>query len=109
MICLDRFLGKAKYYLLDRDWNLLRINPAGVKAPEDFSIEKPKGIDKMFDLADKLSKPFPFVRVDLYNANEKIFFGEMTFTPCGCLDSNYLPVGEKFFGEMLTLKAEGKS
>lgn len=109
MVCLDRFLGKTKYYLLDREWNLLRINPAGAKAPEGFSIEKPKDMDRMFDLADKLSKPFPFVRVDLYNAGEKIYFGEMTLTPCGCLDSNYLSAGEKLFGEMLTLKAEGKS
>ena len=32
-------------------------------------------------LAEKIAKNFPFVRVDLYNIQGKIYFGEMTFTP----------------------------
>lgn len=32
-------------------------------------------------MAEILAKPFPFVRVDLYNINGKIYFSEMTFTP----------------------------
>ena len=32
-------------------------------------------------MAEILSKPFPFVRVDLYNIKGKIYFSEMTFTP----------------------------
>jgi hypothetical protein len=35
----------------------------------------------MLDIASKLSKDFPFVRVDLYNVNGKIYFGELTFYP----------------------------
>ena len=31
--------------------------------------------------AEKLSKDFPYVRVDLYCINKKIYFGEMTFYP----------------------------
>ena len=33
----------------------------------------------MIEMAEKLSKPFPEVRVDLYNIDGKIYFGEMTF------------------------------
>lgn len=47
----------------------------------DYELEKPKNFQEMVDLAEKLAKPFPFVRVDLYNINGKIYFGEMTFTP----------------------------
>jgi len=35
--------------------------------------------DKMVDLAEQLSKGIPHVRVDFYEANGKIYFGEMTF------------------------------
>lgn len=42
-------------------------------------ISKPKNFDKMIEIAEKLSSGIPHVRVDLYNVNGKIKFGEMTF------------------------------
>ena len=41
--------------------------------------EKPKKFEEMIEIARKLSKDFPHVRVDMYNINGKIIFGEMTF------------------------------
>ena len=35
----------------------------------------------MIDRADKISADFDYVRVDFYNINGEVFFGEMTFTP----------------------------
>ena len=35
----------------------------------------------MIRIAETLASPFPFVRVDLYDVNGKIYFSEMTFTP----------------------------
>lgn len=47
----------------------------------------------MLEIATILSKNFPQVRVDLYNINGKIYFGEMTFTSnCGYMT---------FFGKAL--------
>lgn len=43
--------------------------------------EKPKNLDKMLDIARKLSEDFPFVRVDLMLVGENIHFSELTFTP----------------------------
>jgi len=43
------------------------------------TIEKPENFDKMIKLAEKLSKNITHVRVDFYNINGKIYFGEMTF------------------------------
>lgn len=43
--------------------------------------EKPKELEKMITIAKRLSEDFSFVRVDLYEVNRKIYFGEMTFTP----------------------------
>lgn len=76
----DRFSNhRANYY--DLDWNLLDIGEK--KCPPDFNhIElKPKNFDNMIEIAKTLSVGFPFMRVDLYNDNGAIYFGELTFSP----------------------------
>ena len=93
----------AEYYFFDRDWNLKRYNKSGKEAPADFTLPKPEGIDKVFEYAMKLSKPFPFVRSDFYLENGKVTFGELTFTPCGGFDVNRLPETQRLFGSMVTL------
>jgi hypothetical protein len=47
----------------------------------DEPLKKPDNFDQMVRMAEALAKPFPFVRVDLYDVAGKIYFGEMTFTP----------------------------
>ena len=47
----------------------------------DYPLEKPANFKNMVVLAEKLVKNFPFVRVDLYSIDNKIYFSEMTFTP----------------------------
>ncbi len=42
-------------------------------------IKKPKNFNKMVNLAEKLSTNIPHVRIDFYNINGKIYFGELTF------------------------------
>lgn len=103
MLCTERETGIPKFYFFDRDWNLLRINKWGQMAPSNFTVKKPDCIDKMFQIAEDLSKPFPFVRLDLYDKNGKIIFGEFTFAPSGGADPNRLPQTDKFFGDCLDL------
>lgn len=45
--------------------------------------QKPRRLSRMMDLAENLSKDIPFVRVDYYEKNDCIFFGEFTFYPSG--------------------------
>jgi hypothetical protein len=47
----------------------------------NVTIEKPKNYEKMVELAEKISKGIRFVRIDFYDINGKIYFGEMTFYP----------------------------
>ena len=47
----------------------------------DYMPEKPGNFSEMIKISELLSAKFPFVRVDLYNINGKIYFSEMTFTP----------------------------
>ncbi|MGM9874073.1 MAG: ATP-grasp fold amidoligase family protein [Bacilli bacterium] len=47
----------------------------------DEQLEKPSNFDQMVEMSENIAKKFPFVRVDLYDVNGKIYFSEMTFTP----------------------------
>ncbi len=47
----------------------------------DYELSIPDNFSDMVKIAEKLAKPYPLVRVDLYDINGKIYFGEMTFTP----------------------------
>lgn len=103
MLCYDRNSGDTKFYFFDRDWNLLRLNKRGMAAPKGFTLPKPKNIEKMFDIAGKLSTGLPYARIDLYNVNGHIYFGEITFFPQSGFDSNLLPKTDIAFGEMIDL------
>lgn len=94
----------AKYYFFDKDWNLKRYNQAGKLAPANFTIPKPEGIEKVFEYAEKLTKPFPFVRADFYLEQGNVIFGELTFTPCGGFDVYRLPETQLLFGEMVKIE-----
>ena len=47
--------------------------------PQEVALPKPLNFDKMKSIAETLSKGFPHVRIDLYNLNGRIIFGEFTF------------------------------
>lgn len=104
MLCLNRQNeGDTKFYFFDRDWKLCRYNKAGSEAPQDFTLTKPANLDNMFEIASKLSEGHPFVRVDLYNINGKIYFGELTFYPNSGMDPNRLPETDIYFGNKIDL------
>ncbi len=104
MVCVDRNIGSPKFYFFDRAWSLLRLNKRGKEAPEGFTLPKPRGIDEMFELAGRLSTGIPFVRVDLYNQDGVIWFGEMTFYPASGFDANLLDETDLLLGSMINLK-----
>ncbi len=95
--------GGAQYYFFDRNWELKRYNKAGIEAPEGFTLPKPRNMDMLFDYAERLCKPFPFVRADFYLENGKPLFGELTFTPHGGFDANRLPETQLLFGDMVRI------
>lgn len=67
--------GDIMYYRMDgTEWNLY-----GTKSHSNY--KRPQNFDKMVEYARKLSRPFKFVRVDFYEANGRIYLGELTFMP----------------------------
>ncbi len=84
MIVFDRFVNqRANWY--DRDGKLLPYGRASSPPDPQRGIEVPPEIEQMVILAEKLSENIPFVRVDFYCVNKKIYFGELTFYPASGL------------------------
>lgn len=72
--------GKHAINVYDTEFNLIPNVKLGYINDLETIIEKPKNFEKMLDYARKLSKPFLHVRVDFYNLEGEIVFGELTFT-----------------------------
>ncbi len=97
-LCFD---GKIKYAwidmqrftdhrrnIYDSDWNEQDFS---IDYPKSLiHIEKPEHFETMKEIAGVLSTGFPLVRVDLYQIDNKIYFGEMTFT-CGNGENKFCP------------------
>lgn len=88
-VCTDRRSADGlKVTFFDKDWNKM---PFSRHYPSsDKTIEKPKNYNKMIELSEKLAKDLCFVRIDFYEANGKIYFGEITFFP-GCGLEEFTP------------------
>ena len=71
--------------------------------PDNEIAEKPSTLQEMLNIAATLSAGFNIVRVDLYCVKDKIYFGEMTFTPLSG-NMKWLPEGtDEYLGGLLTL------
>lgn len=86
----------------DEEWNVLPFERQYRKS--DNYIPKPYLYDKMVRVAEKLSAGFPFVRVDLYDINGQIYFGEITLYP-GCGFEPFQPEEWDFkMGDLIELE-----
>lgn len=111
------FNGEPKYILVcsDRDTNLKEtfFNLNWGKAPfkrsqheTDYSINRPSKLEEMKKLAKKLSKDIPFLRVDFYEINNKVYFGELTFYPASGFSKFDPEMWDKKLGEMIKLPSK---
>lgn len=76
-VATGRQVGDTRFDFFDLNFNhipVLNGHPNADKIPT-----KPKNFDEMLEIATKLSKGMPHVRVDLYNIDGNIYFGELTF------------------------------
>src|SRR5690606_34120660 len=63
---VNRFTDLSRS-IYDTNWNLLQFEFERKQSASTY--EKPENLEKMLDIAKKLSEEFPFVRVDLYNVS----------------------------------------
>ena len=91
----------------DRDWvhqEFIGLSP-NVHHSEQI-CEKPINYEEMLYIADKLaiSINIPFVRIDLYNINGNIYFGEITFFPASGIGQFKPDKWDRILGNMINLK-----
>lgn len=98
----DRGTKQMSAAFFDKDWNF--ISETG-KSYNNVSndISAPACLKEMIDVSRKLSQPFEFVRMDYYVINDMLYFGEMTFTPAGCMFASECKVNDKTMGELLDI------
>ena len=97
LVCSDRFTGdglREDFY--DIDWNLLEFrrpnNPNSISGSK-----KPDKILEMLAYARLLAKDLPFVRIDFYEIDSRVYFGEITFFPA----SGFTPFEPEEWDEIL--------
>lgn len=104
----DLTTGSKKACFFDKNWRELDYCTEEVKTQANRFL-MPSNLNLMFDIARKLSEPFPFVRVDLYEINGKVVFGELTFTPASGRSKTYTKDCNEEFGQLLKLPEKSKT
>lgn len=84
LVCNDRESGHADYIPYNINWKPL-YDYCIAKHDDSELVKKPKNLSKMIECAKKLASGIDMVRVDLYSNGNRIWFGEMTLTPDGCI------------------------
>lgn len=102
-IASDRYTPgvEAKFDFFDTEFRHLPFCNGHPNA--DVLPQKPQTFDEMLALAAKLSSGIPQVRVDLYEVNGKVYFGELTFFHWSGLMPFQPPEWDEKFGEFITL------
>ena len=96
----------ASISFLNLNWSFAPYKRSDFK-PFDELPQKPQGFDEMIEISKKLSQGHDFLRVDLYQIGNQVYFSELTFSPCAgfmpFLDSAH----DLEIGNMLTLSSKG--
>lgn len=104
-VVANRNSRKIDIALYDSNWQNLynQLVPSRHYSPLGVNIPKPESFEKMIEMAKTLSQSFPIVRVDLYEVNGAVYFGEMTFSPLGGYLDNFCPELLNIMGSKINL------
>lgn len=92
----------ARVSFVDMNWEFANFGRTDYKPLEELP-PKPDKFEEMTGIARTLSKDIPFLRVDLYEINGKVYFGELTFTPCAGMMPFDPPSADLEIGKMLDI------
>lgn len=93
----------STYQLYDLNWNLMDHT----KNSCVVSIPRPRNLDRMIEFCNNMCEEFPFVRMDFYEIEGKMYFGEFTFTPCALTPASQVFDKQRMakWGELMDLSA----
>lgn len=101
-VVADRVLGEsAGFGIFSPDFKQMPVTRADEK-PLMRDIPKPDNYEDMKAIAEALAKPFPEARIDLYDVDGKIFFGEITFFDGSGYMTFFPDEYDKILGDMFT-------
>lgn len=106
LVCKDRFSSKGlteDFYSVN--WNKIPVKRPGI-SNSDEPIPCPEQLDEILRLSAKLAVDLPFVRVDFYIINNKVYFSELTFFPASGFELFEPFVWDKTFGDWLQLPSK---
>lgn len=76
--------GHGSYLPYTTDWQPLREYYRGNSTATEL-LPQPENLEEMIRVAEQLAEGIDLVRVDLYSNGSRIWFGEITLTPSGCI------------------------
>jgi len=97
----DRFDGNQSTVHMTPQWE--RLNFSINVLPHTAPFDRPPQTDLMMELAEKLGRGFPFVRVDFMLCKGRVYFAEMTFYPSGGFGVITPPEWDEILGERVAL------
>ena len=110
------FNGKVKFFKIDfgrfvehhanyysPNGDLLPFGEVAFKPDPNYVQNMPSNLSEMIRIAETLSANYKFLRVDLYNVNGKIYFGELTFYPAAGMGAFIPEEWDEKLGNLLAL------
>lgn len=98
----DRFIEhRANYFTMDGE--LMKLGEEVCPPNFERDIRPPDNIGKIKELAETLSESVPFLRADFYDADGKIYFGELTFFPASGFGEFIYESNDRLFGNWIKL------
>ena len=101
MVADGRNSGNKRFGYYDVNWNPVKITWGAPRPEREFV--KPSNLEEMLKVASELSKNLVHARIDLYNINNKVYFGEITFFDSSGLEPIEPEEYDKYLGSLMKL------
>lgn len=101
MVCTGREKGHPDFYFYDANWNRLYYQHEALEKANN--IEKPQNLNEMLKIAKILCKGYSHIRVDLFDVDNNIYFGELTFFDNSGFDTDISYETDLKWGEKILL------
>lgn len=98
-MCIDFF---------DHEWNHQKFHEPKNYPFAPIEPQRPKYFEKMWGLARQLAQGKPFSRIDFYQVQDNVYFGEITFFPTGGMGGFSPDIFDSIYGEMIDLGMANK-
>lgn len=101
MVASGRYAGDKRFAYYDTQWNPVNIRWGAPKPDKEFP--KPENLDEMLKVAAKLSDKLIHARIDLYNIDAHVYFGEITFYDGSGFEKIDPPTYDEYLGSLMKL------